>query len=144
MKNKKLLILVFAFAALVGLVAGLWFGLRGGPSEDPKTTTGTDAAGNLITGASFTVVVVHGDKTEKTFSYTTEGTKLGAVLETEGLIQSQGADNGMFHTVDGERADWNENQSYWAFYIGEDYAMTGIYDTPVSDGAVYKLVYTIG
>ena len=50
----------------------------------------------------------------------------------------------MFHTVDGEKADWNVNQSYWAFYEGEEYAMTGIYDTNIVDGAVYKLVYTLG
>lgn len=144
MKNKKLIIVVIAFIALVGLVAGLWFGLRDGQAEDPKSTTGTDAAGNVVNGVSFTVIVVHADGSEKTFQYTTEEAKLGAVLEAEGLIESEGADDGMFHTVDGEKADWNENQSYWAFYIGEDYAMTGIYDTAITDGATYKLEYTIG
>jgi len=93
---------------------------------------------------AFTVVVVHADGTEKTFEYRTDAEKLGAVLEEKGLIESEGADDGMFHTVDGEKADWNVNQSYWAFYEGDEYAMTGIYDTNVVDGAVYKLVYTIG
>ena len=144
MKNKKLIVVILAFIALVGLVAGLWFGSQNKPSEGPKTTTGTDAAGNVVTGTGFTVIVVHADKSEKTFSYTTEETKLGAVLEAEGLISSEGADPGMFHTVDGEKADWNENQSYWAFYVGDDYAMTGIYDTDIEDGATYKLEYTIG
>ena len=144
MKNKKLMIVILAFVAVVGLVAGLWFGLQGKPAQTPTTTTGTDAAGNAVTGISFTVTVVHGDKTEKTFSYTAQGGMLGDVLEAEGLIESEGADDGMFHTVDGEKADWNENQSYWAFYIGSDYAMTGIYATAIEDGAAYKLEYTIG
>ena len=90
------------------------------------------------------MVVVHADKSEKTISYETQAGKLGAFLEDKGLIQSEGADDGMFHTVDGEKADWNENQSYWALYVGEEYAMQGIYDTDITDGCTYKLVYTIG
>ena len=62
----------------------------------------------------------------------------------KGLILADKANPGMFHTVDGEKADWNVNKSYWAFYLGEEYAVKGIYDTPITDGAVYKLVYTIG
>lgn len=131
MKNKKLVIALLAFVAVVGLAAGLWFGLQNKPQD-----TGAE-------GASFTVVVVHGDKTEKTFSYTADG-MLGDVLEEKGLISSEGADEGMFHTVDGEKADWNENQSYWGFYIEGEYAMTGIYDTAICDGTTYKLEYTIG
>ena len=92
----------------------------------------------------FTVIVVHKDAKEKVFLYETPGGKLGDVLEESGLIDSKGADKGMFHTVDGEKADWNENQSYWAFYIENEYAMTGIYDTEVENGRTYKLVYTIG
>ena len=130
MKNKKLIIALLAFVAVVGLVAGLWFGLQGKSEGDE--------------GASFTVVVVHADKTEKTLTYTAEGGMLGDVLEAEGLIESEGADEGMFHTVDGEKADWNENQSYWGFYIDGEYAMTGIYATAIEDGATYKLEYTIG
>ena len=66
------------------------------------------------------------------------------ILEEKGLISSEGADSGMFHTVDNERADWSVNQSYWALYLDGAYAMAGIYDTVVENGAVYKLVYTIG
>ncbi len=92
----------------------------------------------------FTVVVVHKDQSEKTFQYAVAGGMLGDVLEKEGLIESEGADDGMFHTVDGEKADWNIDQSYWAFYEGEEYAMTGIYATEIVNGRTYKLVYTIG
>ena len=46
--------------------------------------------------------------------------------------------------VDGETADWNVDQSYWALYIGEEYATTGADSTPVNDGDGFKLVYTIG
>ena len=129
--NKKMIIAIIAVCAVIGLMAGIYFG------------TQAKNAGNTLSGCSFTVTVVHADGTEKSFSYTATG-KLGAFLESEGLISSEGADPGMFHTVDGEKADWNVNQSYWAFYLGEDYAITGIYDTDIVDGTVYRLVYTLG
>ena len=129
MKNKKLILAVVALVAVIAIFAGVYVATR------PETQQGAKA---------FTVVVVHADGTEKTFEYRTDAEKLGAVLEEKGLIESEGADDGMFHTVDGEKADWNVNQSYWAFYEGDEYAMTGIYDTNVVNGAVYKLVYTIG
>lgn len=104
------------------------------------TTGDTTAAGGET--LQFTVIVVHADQSEEIFLYETAPGKLGAVLETEGLIVGSG--DGMFHTVDGEKADWNENQSYWAFYVDNEYATKGIYDTDISNGANYKLVYTLG
>ena len=129
MKNKKVILAAVALVAVVAIMAGIYFATR------PNATKG---------GKAITVTVVHSDGTEKVFTYQTDAEMLGALLEAEGLIDSTGADAGMFHTVDGEKADWSVNQSYWAFYLGEEYAMTGIYDTPITDGGVYKLVYTIG
>lgn len=129
MKNKKLILAVIALVLVVAALAAVYFISRPSAQEGSK---------------AFTVTVIHADGSEKKFDYRTDAEKLGAFLEEKGLIDSQGADQGMFHTVDGEKADWNVNQSYWAFYIGEDYAMTGIYDTLIEDGAAYKLVYTLG
>ena len=129
MKNKKLILAVIALVLVVAALAAVYFISRPSAQEGSK---------------AFTVAVVHADGTEKKFEYRTDEDMLGAFLEAKGLIDSKGADQGMFHTVDGEKADWNVNQSYWAFYEGEEYAMTGIYDANIVDGAVYKLVYTIG
>ena len=133
---KKLIATILATLMLLSLCACA--------AKPAETTPATTAAGESVPGKHFTVTVVHADKTEKTFTYETGEKMLGVYLEAEGLIASEGADDGMFHTVDGEKADWNENQSYWAFYEGEEYAMTGIYTTEIVDGGVYKLVYTIG
>ena len=129
MKNKKLILAVIALVLVVAALAAVYFISRPSAQEGSK---------------AFTVTVIHADGSEKKFDYRTDAEKLGGFLEEKGLIDSQGADQGMFHTVDGEKADWSVNQSYWAFYIGEDYAMTGIYDTLIEDGAAYKLVYTLG
>ena len=130
---KKLFAILLALTLVISLCAC--------GAEKPAETTTTTAGEELL---QFTVVVVHADKSEKTVSYETQAGKLGAFLEDKGLIRSEGADDGMFHTVDGEKADWNENQSYWALYVGEEYAMQGIYDTDIADDSTYKLVYTIG
>ena len=139
---KRLFTLILA-AVLVLSLAGCVTNTRPDPTvpEKPGDAQTTESTAALM---KFTVTVVHADGTSKDFAYETDAELLGDYLEQQGLIQSQGADDGMFHTVDGEKADWNENKSYWSLYLGEEYAMVGIYDTPITDGAVYKLVYTLG
>lgn len=66
------------------------------------------------------------------------------MLYKEGLIKAEGVDEGMFNIVDGEKADWNVNKSYWSLYVGQDYATTGVDTTPIKDGDSFKLVYTLG
>jgi len=129
MKNKKLILAVIALIVVVGGLLALYLFTR------PEAEAGSK---------TITVMVFHGDGTQKTFEYHTDAEKLGAFLEEEGLIDSQGSDPGMFHTVDNEKADWNTNKSYWALYEGDTYANQGIYDTLIVDGALYKLVYTLG
>ena len=50
----------------------------------------------------------------------------------------------MISAVDGENASWEENHSYWALYIGADYATTGADGVVLTDGGEYSLVYTFG
>lgn len=130
---KKLLAFLLALMILFSFAAC-------GKADAPETTAGT-ADGEKL---QFTVIVVHKDQTEEIFLYEATPGKLGVVLEAKGLIASEGADDGMFHTVDGEKADWNTDQSYWAFYVENEYAMKGIYETDIENGRTYKLVYTIG
>ena len=130
MKNKKLILAVVALVAVVGLLLGVYFATRPETSQGSKT---------------FAVTVVHKDGTEKEFTYSTDEEYLGAVLVAENLLQGDQGEYGlMIHTVDGEKADWNVDQSYWALYIGEEYAVTGVDTTPVNDGDSFRLVYTIG
>ena len=121
---------VLALALLVGGMLALYVKFRPQAVEGQK---------------HFTVTVVHKDGTEKEFTYDTDEEYLGAVLQAKGLIEGEEGPYGlMISTVDGELADWNVDQGYWALYIGEDYATTGIDTTPIEDGAVYSLEYTIG
>ena len=130
MKNKKGWLGLIALVLAAALMLGVYLGTR------PETEAG---------GKAFTVLVVHKDGGEKTFSYVTDAEYLGTVLLEQELIQGEEGTYGlMVSTVDGETADWNVDRSYWALYIGEEYATTGVDMTPVTDGAEYRLVYTIG
>ncbi len=130
MKNKKTLIAVIAVALVVVLALAASFALK------PKGAAGTK---------NITVTVVHKDESEKIFTYATQEEFLGAVLLGEGLVEGENGDFGlMINVVDGEEANWDTDQSYWALYIGEEYATTGADSTPVNDGDAFKLVYTIG
>lgn len=130
MKNKKLILAVVALVVVAAVLLGVYFATR------PKTTQGAK---------TFTVTVIHADQSEKTFTYHTDEEYLGAVLMAEGLVQGTEGQYGlMIDTVDGEKAVWEESGAYWALYVGEEYAMTGVDQTPVNDGDSFKLVYTVG
>lgn len=143
--NKKIWIAAVALVVVVGLMVGVWFLTRPKPepvdSDAKPVATGEDGT---VYRKAITVEVVHGDGSSKTFTYNTNADYLGEVLYGEGLIKAENIDEGMFNIVDGEKADWNENQSYWSLYVGEDYASTGVDDTPINNGDSFKLVYTIG
>lgn len=130
MKNKKILIAAIVIVALIAVMVGVYFAARPAVAEGAKTIS---------------VTVVHADGSEKQFQYRTDEEYLGPVLLAEGLAEGEDGPYGLtICVVDGEKADWNENQSYWALYIGEEYAATGADSTPVKDGDSFKLVYTIG
>lgn len=131
---KKLFAILLALALVLSMVA------CAPAKEEQDETTGGDTGKTL---ASFTVVVVHKDGTEKTFTYETDEEFVGPVLQKAGLIQGNDGQYGLEIThVDGEKAVYAEDNAYWAVYEGDEYAMQGIDTTPVVDGKTYKLVYT--
>ena len=130
MKNRKVWLGIIALAAVVCLMAGLWLGTR------PEAVEGSKAV---------TVAVVHKDESQKVFEYRTDVEYLGELLLEEGLAEGETSQYGlMISAVDGETADWSVDQSYWAIYIGTEYATTGADGIVLTDGGEYLLVYTIG
>ena len=129
-KNKKIIIAAVVIIVLIAVMAAVYVSTR------PETAEGKK---------SFTVEVVHGDGTKKTFTYQTDAEYLGEVLLNEGLIRGDINQFGLFiKMVDGEEAIFEKDGAYWALYEGEDYAQQGIDETPILDGSVFSLVYTIG
>lgn len=130
MKNRKLWVFAAVMLLAVCLMGMIWIGSQEGAVAGRKTIT---------------VTVVHGDGSQKEFTYDTDAEYLGEIILAEGLAGGETGDFGlMIHTVDGETASWEQNRSYWSIYVGDDYATTGADGIILNDGGEYSLVYTIG
>lgn len=106
---------------------------------------GSKSAETTVSGVSFTFVVTDLEGNESTFDITTSKATVGEALLDEGLIAGENSEYGLYVTsVNGMTADWDNDQTYWAFYIDGEYAMTGVDATEVTEGATYSFVLTKG
>lgn len=129
-KNTKLILAAIAVVVLIAALLCIYF------ATQPKTAAGEK---------SYTVTVIHSDGTSKDFTYSTGEEYLGPALLAEGLVAGEEGPYGLtVYTVDGEDAIWDVDGAYWALYIGEEYATTGVDSTPVYDGSSFTLEYTLG
>jgi len=94
---------------------------------------------------SFKVVVTDLEGKETTFEYTSSAASVGEALVAEGLIEGHETEYGLYiDTVNGITADWDADQTYWAFYINGEYATTGIDGTEIVADTTYGLTLTKG
>lgn len=88
---------------------------------------------------SFTFEVVDKDGNIETFDITTDKVTVGEALLAEGLIVGEEGQYGLYVTeVNGIVADYNVDQTYWAFYVDGAYANSGVDTTDVVDGSTYS------
>ena len=137
MSKKKIIIIAIALVAVIAVLAAVYFATR--PEKPDALTPQEQEQG----GRTITVTVVHKNGESKDFTYTTKAEYLGPVLRDNGLVVGH-EDNGSFFIdeVDGEAAVWAEDQSYWQVFVGDEAAMVGVDEIPVTSDGVYKLVYT--
>lgn len=77
------------------------------------------------------------------FTVKTDRDTVGEALLDCGLIAGDAGPYGLYvKTVNGILADYDADQTYWAFYIGEEMAMTGVDQTAIEEGVLYRLVKT--
>lgn len=100
--------------------------LDGTPAEPPENK------------ATFTFIVVDKEGAETSFVISTDKKMVGDALLEEGLIEGEDGAYGLYvKKVNGILADYSIDQTYWAFYINGEYAMSGVDTTPVEEGATY-------
>ena len=107
--------------------------------QSAEVQTETDGQAELGEGLTqFTFNVVDKDGVETRFIIHTDKETVGeALLELE-LIAGDESEYGLYvKTVNGITADYDTDGTYWAFYIDDEYAMTGVDATAVTEGAVY-------
>ena len=91
----------------------------------------------------FRFEVTNGEGNVKAWNVKTNAGTVGAALLEVGLIEGDVSDFGlMVSFVDGIRADYVEDNAYWAFYIDGDFAMAGVDSTDIEEGVTYAFVYT--
>ena len=82
--------------------------------------------------------VVDKDGKETKFEIHTDKTTVGEALLELGLIEGEEGAYGLYvKKVNGITADYNVDGTYWAFYEGDDYGMTGVDLTEIKAGATY-------
>ena len=88
----------------------------------------------------FAFVVVDKDGNETNFEIHTDKVTVGeALLELE-LIAGETSEYGLYvKTVNGITADYDVDQTYWAFYVDGEYAMSGVDVTTIEEGKTYAL-----
>lgn len=88
---------------------------------------------------SFTFTVVDGEGNEETFEITTDAATVGDALLEEGLIEGEDGPYGLYvKTVNGITADYDRDGAYWSFYVGGEYAMSGVDTTEIEPGQSYS------
>ena len=132
--SKKTRNIIIAVAVLLVLVVGallIWGQNRPVAQEGDKTIV---------------LEVVHKDGSTKDFTIHTDAETLRAALEQEeGLIAGSESEWGlMVESVDGEKADYSVDQSWWCLTKDGVMLDTGVDSTMIADGDHYEFTYTVG
>ena len=129
------------------LILALAFSLAGcGKTAEPEgvwtNATYTEDT-EFGTGANTVKVEISVLENNVTFTINTGSETVGDALLENGLIAGDESEYGLYiKVVNGITADYDVDQSYWAFYINGEFAMTGVDSTDIDSNSVYKLEYT--
>ena len=92
-------------------------------------------------GSKTFTLKVEVEENSVTFTVHTDAETVGEALLELGLLAGDESQYGLYiKQVNGMTADYDVDQTYWAFYINGEYAMTGVDTTPITEGEIYSLV----
>ena len=128
-KQTKIIIGVVALIAVIAVLLGIYAATR------PDTTAGAK---------ELTIVVVHGDESQKTFDIHTDAEYLDQALTENEIASGSDSEYGLFiTTVDGETAD-DSQQQWWCITKGGETVNTSAEQTPIADGDRFELTMKEG
>lgn len=137
MKNKRILAKILAMA-LVVLMTVFSFAACGKADTNSNANSGSMETKTI----SITVTVIAKDKTEKVFYIETNNKTLGDALFEEGLVTEAEHKSGFYSYIDGVRADYTKDGSWWCLTKGGKEVMTGFNKTKISDGDKFEITNT--
>lgn len=147
--NKKIVTLMLAMMLVASMVAST-VGCGGSNQQAQNSVQNTEVQstetqneesqvailGEGATQFAFTVIDKEGNETA--FEIHTEKEIVGeALLELEMIAGEDGAYGLYVKTVNGITADYDVDQTYWAFYVNGEYATSGVDTTAIEEGMTY-------
>lgn len=128
---------------LIAAMALFATGCKDNNDTTPGANAGQTSGDVTVMGEGetvFNLAVVDKDGNETKFEIHTNKTVVGEALLELGLISGDEGAYGIFiKTVNGITADYGIDGTYWAFYIGGEYATSGVDKTDVVAGETYTL-----
>lgn len=138
--QKKILSLILC----VALSLSMAFSLAACGNDAPPSTGGEQQNVQLQEGVigegatAFAFTVVDADGNETKFEVHTDQATVGDALIENGLIAGDEGEFGLYvKEVNGIVADYDVDQTYWAFYIDGEYATSGVDMTEITEGSTY-------
>lgn len=146
MKKSSLQKLLAIIGCMV-LIAALALVMTGCGSKE-ESATPTEAAPTDVTelgqgATTFDFTVEDLDGTKTAFLIHTDEKTVGAALLAVDLIKGEEGPYGLYvKEVNGIPAVYDEDGSYWAFYVNGEYGLTGVDMTEIEPDTAYAFVKT--
>ena len=135
-KNLLALVLAFVLTAAAALT---------GCSTTPAETTAPPAETAPVTvlgegSKAFNLTIVDKEGVEHLYRIQTDEEMVGFALIAHELIEGEEGPYGMYiKSVLGQVLDYETDGMYWSFYVNNEYALTGVDQTPITEGDSYML-----
>jgi len=107
---------------------------EGGKVELPVTDGAVIGAG----AKTFQMEVADSEGKTVTFTVKSDAETVGAALLALGVIDGEDSQYGLYvKSVNGIAADYDKDQTWWAFYVDGERALAGVDSTDIVEGSTY-------
>ena len=138
--KKRILSIVWLIVLILCLLCGCKNKIVNDIKSDSTASVFATELGEGKRTFVFTVVDKNGET--NVYKISTNKEIVGDALKEHNLISGDEGEFGLYvKTVDGKTYDYNKDGKYWAFYINEEYATTGVDQTKIniSDSYMFKV-----
>ena len=89
---------------------------------------------------TFAVQIVDLEGNKVSFTVKTDKDIVGEALQELGVLEGEEGPYGLYiKVVNGISLDYDKDGAYWAFYVDDAYAVTGVDETNIVETSVYRL-----
>lgn len=141
-KNKRNPLALLLSAALIAAMPAMIVGCGEETESSSSSAVSTEQSAYEVKGEGenqFVFTVIDTEGTEAGFEIHTDKTIVGDALVDLGLISGEEGEFGLYvKTVNGITLDFDKDGKYWAFYVNDEYASSGVDMTEIEENATYS------